>query len=105
MIQRLKPEEAKNILDGDKNIRLIDVREEWENKRAKINNSELMPISRFVEVSKSLNKDDNIMVYCHHGVRSLQVCYYLEKLGFDNLINSICVSNKFVFSILIYLID
>ncbi len=87
MIQRLKPREAKNILDKDKNIRLIDVREEWENNRAKINNSELMPLSKFIEVSKSLKKDDIIMAYCHHGVRSLQVCYYLEKLGFDNLIN------------------
>lgn len=87
MIQRLRPEEAKDLLDRDKNIRLIDVREDWENSKAKITNSELMPISRFIEVSKDLKKDDKIMIYCHHGVRSLQVCYYLEKLGFEKLIN------------------
>ena len=87
MIQRLRPEEAKILLDKDKNIRLIDVREDWENHRSKINNSELMPLSRFVEVSKGLKRDDKIMIYCHHGVRSLQVCYYLEKIGFGNIIN------------------
>lgn len=87
MIQRLEPEEVKNILDNDKNVRLIDVREEWENHEARIKNSELMPLSRFVETSKSLKKEQKIMVYCHHGVRSLQVCNYLEKLGFENLIN------------------
>jgi len=87
LIQRLKPAEAKDILDHNSNIRLIDVREEWENNKAKISNSELIPLSRFVESSKNLNENNQIMVYCHHGVRSLQVCYYLEKLGFKYLIN------------------
>ena len=87
MIQRLNPEEAKYILDKDKNVRLIDVREEWENNKAKIKNSELMPLSSFVQMSQDLNKEQKIMVYCHHGIRSLQVCNYLEELGFNNLIN------------------
>ena len=87
MIQRLKPREAKDILDKNKNIRLIDVREEGENNRAKINNSELMPLSRFIEMSKNLDKDHKFMIYCHHGIRSMQVCYYLEKSGFNYLIN------------------
>ena len=87
MIQRLNPEEAKYILDKDKNVRLIDVREEWENNKARIKNSELMPLSGFVKMSESLNKEQKIMVYCHHGIRSLQVCNYLQKLGFNNLIN------------------
>lgn len=87
MMQRLSPENAKIILDKNSDIKLIDVREEWENHRAKINNSVLMPLSRFVEASKNLKKDDKIIIYCHHGVRSLQVCYYLEKLGFNNIIN------------------
>ena len=87
MIQRLNPEEAKEILDKDKNVRLIDVREEWENNKAKIKNSELMPLSSFVQMSQDLNKEQKIMVYCHHGIRSLQVCNYLEELGFNNLIN------------------
>ena len=87
MIQRLNPEEAKYILDKDKNVRLIDVREEWENNKARIKNSELMPLSSFVQMSQDLNKEQKIMVYCHHGIRSLQVCNYLEELGFNNLIN------------------
>ena len=87
MIQRLNPEEAKEILDKDKNVRLIDVREEWENNKARIKNSELMPLSSFVQMSQDLNKEQKIMVYCHHGIRSLQVCNYLEELGFNNLIN------------------
>ncbi len=87
MIQKLRPVEVKKILDNEKNIKVIDVREEWENHLANIHNSELMPLSKFVEVSKGLNKEDKTIIYCHHGIRSLQVCYYLEKQGFNNLIN------------------
>ena len=28
-----------------------------------------------------------IVVICHHGIRSRQVAYYLEHLGFTKLIN------------------
>lgn len=62
LIQKLKSEEAKNILDNNKNVRLIDVREEWENHAAKIQNSELLPLSRFIEASKGLNKDDRLLI-------------------------------------------
>jgi rhodanese-related sulfurtransferase len=87
LIQRLNSEKVKEILEVDENIRLIDVREEWEYQKAKIENSELMPLSSFNTNLNNLSKDDNLIIYCHHGVRSLRVCNYLEKLGFKNLIN------------------
>ena len=87
LIQRLKPIEIEKILNNNEKIRLIDVREEWENRIAKINNSELIPLSNFVEASKKLNKDDKLIIYCHYGIRSVQACLHLEKLGFNNLIN------------------
>ncbi len=87
LIQRLKPEAVRDILNSKQRMKLIDVREEWENRIAKINSSELMPLSNFIEASKRLNKDDNLIIYCHYGIRSAQVCFYLEKLGFNNLMN------------------
>jgi rhodanese-related sulfurtransferase len=87
LIKRLKPEAIKKILNNKEKVRLIDVREEWENRIAKIDNSELIPLSNFIEASKKLNKDDTLIIYCHRGFRSAQVCFYLEKLGFSYLIN------------------
>ena len=87
LIKRLKPVTVKKILNNKEKVRLIDVREEWENRIAKIDNSELMPLSNFIEALKKLNKDDKLIIYCHHGFRSAQVCFYLEKLGFNYLIN------------------
>ncbi len=87
MIQNLTPLQIKEILESGEKIRLIDVREEWEYKIAKIPGSELMPLSRFVEFIPSLDPKDKIIVYCHKGVRSLNVCYYLFNAGFDRIIN------------------
>lgn len=87
MVESLSPVEVKKILDSDKNIKLIDVREIWEHETAKISNSELMPLSNFSNEAKKLNPKDKLIIYCHHGNRSLRVCNYLNQLGFENLIN------------------
>lgn len=87
MIENLSPLEIKKILDNDKNIRLVDVREEWEFKIANLENAELMPMSNFDEHLSKLHHDEKIIVYCHHGSRSYAVCNYLIGNGFKNVIN------------------
>ncbi len=87
MIKNLTPSEVDELLKSDKNILLIDVREPWEYETAKIENSQLMPLSKFAEESMNLNPDDNIIIYCHHGVRSLRACSFLVNNGYKNVIN------------------
>jgi rhodanese-related sulfurtransferase len=83
----LLPSEVKKILDNKNGSRLIDVREEWEYKIAHIENSELMPMSNFIDYVEKLNKDDRLIFYCHRGIRSANVCRFLAGKGFKNLIN------------------
>ncbi len=83
----LSPTEVKELLEHKDGIRLIDVREEWEHKLARIENSELMPMSNFVGRAGELDKDDELVIYCHRGVRSVNVCNFLANQGFKNLIN------------------
>jgi rhodanese-related sulfurtransferase len=87
MYRDLNPMEVKKILDNKNGTRLIDVREEWENKIARIENSELMPLSSFIRNLDKLNEDDELIIYCHKGVRSANVCMFLAGKGFNNLIN------------------
>lgn len=87
MIKNLTPEEIKEILLYKKNARLIDVREEWENKIARIENSELMPLSNFSEFLPKISPEEMIILYCHHGTRSYTVASYLMRNGFKNVIN------------------
>ncbi len=87
MIKNLTPTEIKEIILTKKNFRLIDVREEWEHKIARIDNSELMPLSNFNEYLPKLNPEEMIILYCHHGTRSFTVGSYLIRNGFKNVIN------------------
>ncbi len=87
MVKELSPAKIKEIIESGEKIRLVDVREEWEYNIARIENAELMPLSQLAEYSKQLGRDEKIIVYCHHGVRSLRACYYLLSHGFSNVIN------------------
>lgn len=73
-------------IGGDK-FRLIDVREPIEYETARIEQSELLPLSDFAAWRDKLNPDEEIVVMCHHGVRSAHVCRYLNEQGFENVAN------------------
>ena len=87
MYRDLDPIEVKQLLDRKNGTRLIDVREEWENKIARIENSELMPVSSFLSYIDKLKENDELIVYCHKGIRRINVCMFLAGKGFNNLIN------------------
>ena len=87
MIENLSPKHVKKLLDSGEKIRLIDVREQWEYDIAKIENSELMPLSEFEKHAPLLQPGEKIILYCHHGVRSYSACAYLINQGHENVIN------------------
>ncbi|VAW78950.1 Sulfur carrier protein adenylyltransferase ThiF [hydrothermal vent metagenome] len=66
---------------------LLDVREPWEYDKARLDGSTLIPMRQIGERMSDLNSHDEIVVICHHGVRSRVVCQYLESSGFSNVIN------------------
>ena len=66
---------------------LLDVREPWEYETARIEGARLAPMRIVPALATELDRHQEIVVICHHGIRSRQVCRYLESQGFDNLIN------------------
>ncbi|MBD3669292.1 MAG: sulfurtransferase [Gammaproteobacteria bacterium] len=66
---------------------LLDVREPWEYEICHLDGSTLIPMGSLHQRLDELDREQEIVVICHHGVRSLQVCYYLASAGFSNLIN------------------
>ncbi len=63
-------------------FRLIDCREQEEFTLCHLGGSELMPLSEFAEhVAGIGSPDEPIVVYCHHGMRSLQATQYLRARG------------------------
>lgn len=66
---------------------LLDVREEWEYEYCHIDGSILIPMGQIPAHLEELDKKQEIVVICHHGIRSRHIGIYLEHAGFDNVIN------------------
>ena len=83
-------EELKAKQDAGEKFRLIDVREPSEYQVAKIDGSELKPLGQIPNWANELaNKDEEIVLHCHHGMRSDRACQYLAAQGFTNVKNLI----------------
>jgi rhodanese-related sulfurtransferase len=70
---------------------VLDVREPWELQTASVKPEgfELlhMPMQSIPQRLPELPQDRPIACLCHHGVRSLQVAYFLHQQGFEQLAN------------------
>lgn len=67
---------------------LLDVREQGEFDEGRIEGCKLIPLGELPERAEAeLGGDKNrpIVVYCAHGVRSLQGLMFLKSLGFPNV--------------------
>ncbi|QLI82380.1 sulfurtransferase [Chitinibacter fontanus] len=81
--------ELKTWLDDSSLIppKLLDVREAWEFALCHIPRSEHIPMGNIPADQARLDPDATYVVICHHGVRSYQVAGFLERQGFENMIN------------------
>ncbi len=77
-------EELKELLDSKQPVRLIDCREDDEWHICRIEGAQLVPLSNFAEnvQAKLSNRDQHLVVYCHHGVRSMRATLFLRQQGF-----------------------
>lgn len=78
--------EVQAILEapGPRSHRIIDCREEDEWRICHIRGAELMPLTRFAEetITKLTDHAEPIIVYCHHGMRSLRAASWLRQRGY-----------------------
>jgi len=80
----ISPQDLKHRLDSGEKLFLIDVREPSEFARARIENAELIPMRTVpAELSRldALADEQTLIVFCHHGVRSLNVVNWLRQQG------------------------
>ena len=67
---------------------ILDVREPWEAQLARLEGSVLAPMSTLgTGVMGDLPDDRDIVVLCHHGVRSAIVTRWLEQNGLERVFN------------------
>jgi rhodanese-related sulfurtransferase len=67
-------------------LRVLDVRDPDEFEICRLAGAELMPLVTVPNeaITKLSNPEARILVYCHHGMRSLRAVEMLRHLGFAN---------------------
>ena len=66
---------------------LLDVRESWEVELCAIAGSRHLPMAAVPPRVNELDPGQATVVICHHGGRSAQVAYFLERSGFNDIYN------------------
>lgn len=87
-VLELGPKELVEKIDQGVDIRLVDVRDDWEIKIAKLPNSEIIShaVARKI-LSEWKDSDCLIVFYCHYGIRSRGAAEYFLKQGVRNVRN------------------
>ena len=82
---------ALRLAESDGTLQLIDVREPEEIAIAYIEGFAVLSLSQFpvwsAEIATRFDPAAETLVICHHGVRSAQMCHWLQNNGFTNVKN------------------
>ena len=77
---------AVRLAKGEPTV-VLDVREGWEVEVAALEGSTHIPMAEVPRRHGELPRDRDLVVLCHHGMRSAMVAEYLRSAGFDRVIN------------------
>ena len=94
-VPEIDVQELSRKLGSDETFVLLDVREAWELDQAMIVDRRLkvVPMSRLAQLGVETlpeefeHKDTEILVMCHHGVRSAQVTQWLLNQGWTKAVS------------------
>lgn len=88
-MKEITVEELKAKVDSGATIHIIDVREPEEYNEANIG-AKLLPLGQIVNMQfddiEDL-KEEELIIHCRSGKRSMQACMVLESAGFINTVN------------------
>lgn len=88
-MKNITVQELKQRLDNGEKLNIIDVREPSEYAEFNIN-AKLIPLGRIMGMNlDELDglQNEEIIVHCRSGKRSMQACMMLETAGFTNTAN------------------
>jgi len=78
---QVTPKEVKERLDRGEKLLLVDVREPHEHALCRIEGALLIPMGTIPANLQKLDVDEDVICFCHHGIRSLDVANWLCGKG------------------------
>ena len=88
-MEAIEPTALKAWLDDAARAKpvVLDVRENWEVALCRLPGTAHIPMPLVPSRAGELDRDAETVVYCHHGGRSAQVGFFLERMGFTKVYN------------------
>jgi rhodanese-related sulfurtransferase len=83
----LRPSEVLDRVARGERLRIVDVREPVELELARIEGAEPIPLGALAGRAAGLDRDEPLLLVCHHGIRSRHACHMLAGMGFTRLYN------------------
>jgi adenylyltransferase/sulfurtransferase len=83
----IEPQDLKNRLENEKDLRLIDVREPHELQISMIDRAEIIPLGSLASHLHELDTAQEIVLICRAGTRSARALQLLAGAGFRKLKN------------------
>ena len=86
-LKEITAHELKEKLDRKDSIQIIDVRDPAEYALCNIG-GKLIPLDQIIKESEHISMEKEVVVHCHHGMRSKQaIVKLMTEKGYTNLIN------------------
>ncbi|MGC9286061.1 MAG: rhodanese-like domain-containing protein [Hydrogenobaculum sp.] len=82
-VPSVSPQEAKMLLDKDKDYVLLDARTKMEYDKWRIEEAKLYSLDTLMKTYKELDRSKKYLVICLSGGRSACATYALRQLGFE----------------------
>ena len=79
----ITPKDVKARLDRGEKLHLVDVREPWEYDLCRIEGAKHVPLGSLAASLQTLPDVDEVICYCHHGMRSLDAATWLRFQGME----------------------
>ena len=87
MKKEITVHELSKLREIDKNIQILDIRENSERDLASIEDTIHIKLSEIAERYNEINKNKNVFVMCHTGTRSQAVVKWLKTQDYNNAVN------------------
>jgi molybdopterin/thiamine biosynthesis adenylyltransferase/rhodanese-related sulfurtransferase len=78
----IEPVALARAMESPGSVLLLDIREPWEWSLARIGEPQLLPLGQLEDELASLDRSRELIVYCHHGIRSSVAAEWLRARGF-----------------------
>jgi rhodanese-related sulfurtransferase len=75
------PRDVQAMLASGEKFAFVDVREKWEYETSRIDGSTLIPLREIPANLAKLKESSEIVLFCHHGMRSLDAAAWLQSQG------------------------